>query len=194
MTEHRKLLLSMYITLDGYNEFPSYPGSEPPASEPEQVADAMWVQRWDSIDTLLFDRKTYDEWADFWPISKRTPDEHPWFRMMSEFAEKAQKVVISDSTGGTPWANTRTLDGDAAEGVARLRREPGKNMVVVAPNLGRELTRRGLIDEYLFAISPVILGKGNQYFGQLDSQQTLRLVDLKRFKAGEVFLRYETVR
>lgn len=184
----------MYITLDGYNEFPSYPGSEPKPSEPELVGDAMWVQRWGSMDTLLFDRKTYEEWADFWPTSKRTPEEHPWFRQLSEFAEKAQKVVISNSAGPTTWANSRTLEGDVAEAVARLRREPGKDMVVVAPGLGRELMRRGLIDDYLFAVCPVILGKGHQFFGGLESQQTLRLVEVKRFKAGELFLHYETVR
>jgi len=184
----------MYVTLDGYNEFPSYPGSEPPPSEPDLVADAMWIQRWGSMDTLLFDRETYDQWADFWPTSKRVAEEHPWFRQMSEFAERTQKVVISDSAVRTPWANTRVLEGDAAAAVARLRSEPGTNMVVVAPVLGRELMRRGLIDEYLFAVCPVILGKGHQFFGELDGQQTLRLVEVKKFKAGELFLYYETAR
>ena len=194
MPEPRKIILSMYLTLDGYNEFPSYPGSEPTASEPELVADAMWVQRWGSFDTLLFDRKTYEEWADFWPTSKRTAGEHPWFRQMSEFAEKAQKVVISDSARPTPWDNSRMLLGDIAAAVDQLRGEPGKDVVVVAPGLGRELMRRGLIDEYLFAVCPVILGKGHQFFGELDGQQTLRLVEVKHFRAGELFLHYETAR
>ena len=146
------------------------------------------------MDTLLFDWETYEQWADFWPTSKRTSGEHPWFQQMSEFAEKAQKVVLSDSAGETTWANSRILDGDAAASVAKLRGEPGKNMVVVAPALARDLMRRGLIDDYLFAISPVILGKGNQFFGELEGQQTLRLVEVKHFKAGEMFLHYETVR
>ena len=194
MPESRRIVLSMYVTLDGYNEFPTYPGSAPTASEPDLVSEAMWIRRWGSMDTLLFDRQTYEEWADFWPTSKRTADEHPWFRQMSEFAEKAQKVVISESTEPTTWAHTRTLDGDVAAAVARLRREPGKDLVVVAPELGRELMRRGLIDDYLFAVCPVILGKGRQFFGDLESQQTLRLVEVEQFKAGELFLHYETVR
>lgn len=194
MPEHRRIVLSLYMTLDGYNEFPSYPGSEPRASEPDLVPDAMWVQRWGSIDTLLFDRETYEQWADFWPTSKRTSEEHPWFRQMSEFAEKVQKVVISGSAGRTTWANSRILEGDVAAAVARVRREPGKNMVVVAPDLGSELMRRGLIDEYLFAVLPVTLGKGHQFFGELEGQQTLRLIEVKYFKAGELFLHYETAR
>ena len=113
---------------------------------------------------------------------------------MSEFSEKAQKVVISDSPGRTTWAHSRTLGGDVAAAVTRLRGEPGKNMVVVAPGLGRELMRRGLVDEYLFAVCPVILGKGAHFFGELEVQQTLRLIEVKQFKAGELFLHYETVR
>jgi dihydrofolate reductase len=113
---------------------------------------------------------------------------------MSEFAEKTQKVVISDSVGGTTWANSRVLEGAVAEAVARLRREPGKNVVVVAPELGRELMRRGLVDDYLHAVMPVILGKGHPFFGPLEGQQTLRLVEVKHFKAGELFHLYETAR
>lgn len=194
MPDRRRIILSMYLTLDGYNEFPSYPGSEPQAHEPDGVADAMWVQRWESFDTLLFDAKTYEEWADFWPTSKRTPDEHPWFRQMSEFAEKVQKVVISDSRSRTAWANSRLLEGDVGAAMVRLRSESGKDMVVVAPSLGRELMHRGLIDDYLFAVSPVILGKGHRFFAELERQQTLRLVEIKPFKAGELFLHYEAVR
>jgi dihydrofolate reductase len=137
MPEFRRTMLSLYMTLDGYNEFPSYPGSEPRASEPDLVADAMWIPRWGSIDTLLFDQETYDQWADFWPTSKRTSEEHPWFQQMSNFAERAQKVVFSNSAVRTSWANSRVLEGVVPAALARLRSEPGKNMVVVAPGLGR---------------------------------------------------------
>jgi dihydrofolate reductase len=194
MSGQRRIILSMYLTLDGYNEFPPYPGSEPPSSEPDQVAETMWVQRWRSIDTLLFDRETYDQWADFWPTSKRTPGEHPWFRQMSEFAEVAQKVVLGDAGAPTTWANSRTMGGDVPTTLARLRKEPGQDIVVVAPSLGRELLRRDLIDDYLFAILPVVLGKGHQFFGALEGQRTLRLVGVKRFDAGELFLHYQAVR
>jgi dihydrofolate reductase len=194
LPEPQRIILSMYLTRDGYNEFPSYPGSEPPPAEPDQVADAMWAQRWGSFDTLLFDRATYEQWAEFWPLSKRAPDEHPWFRQMSEFAEGAQKVILSDDGGPAAWANPRTIAGDLSTAVAQLPRELGGQMVVVAPGLGRDLMRLGLIDEYLFAVMPVLLGKGHSFFGELESQQTPRLVEVKRCTAGELFLHYETAR
>ncbi len=187
----RRLLLSMYITLDGYNEFPAYPGSEPPADEPDLIAEEMWIKRWDSIDALLFDDQTYGEWADFWPIANRTAGEHPWFRRMSEFADRVQKVVLSDSPRPTTWDATRFVSGELGEAVSRLKNEAGGTMAVVAPRLGMELTRRGLIDDYLFAVSPVILGKGRRFFEGLDHQRTLRLVEVRSFRAGELVLHYQ---
>ncbi len=67
-------------------------------------------------------------------------------------------------------------------------------MVVVAPDLGGQLMRLGLIDEYLFAVCPVVLGKGRRFFGELEDPLTLRLVEVRRFEAGEMFLHYETAR
>jgi dihydrofolate reductase len=183
----------MYLTLDGYNEFPTYPGSNPPADEPELIAEEMWVKRWDSIDTLLFDLQTYEQWADFWPIANRTAEEHPWYRQMSEFAERVQKVVLSESPRPTTWARTRFIPGDLGEAMQGLKNEPGGTMAVVAPRLGMELIRRGLIDDYFFAVCPVVLGKGNRFFEELEHQQTLRLVDVKSFKAGELVLHYQAV-
>ncbi len=54
--------------------------------------------------------------------------------------------------------------------------------------------RRGLIDDYFFAVFPVILGKGPPLFGDLEVQQTLQLAEVKHFKHGELFLHYTTLR
>lgn len=186
----RNVSLSMYITLDGYNEFPAYPGSEPGVDEPERVAEEMWIRRWASFDTLLFDGRTYQEWAEFWPLAKRTAGEHPWFRQMSAFAERTQKVVLGEPPRPTEWAGTRFVPGDPGEGVRKLKDESGGTIVVVAPRLGMELVRRHMVDEFLFAVSPVLLGKGNRFFEQFGQQQTLRLVEVKSFPAGELFLHY----
>lgn len=76
-------------------EFPEYPGSgDPPDGEEDPVAIEMWVKNWGTTDTLLFGRKTYEQWADFWPLSKRNPSEQPFYHQMSKFGEGAQKVVF----------------------------------------------------------------------------------------------------
>ena len=185
----------MYITLDGFNDFPEYPGSsDPPNDKEDLMAREMWVKNWDSTDSLLFDQETYGQWADFWPMAKRAQSEHPFLHQMSGFAEKAQKVVFSGAPNDASWANTRFIAGDVGAGVAQLRKEPGKTMALVAPKLAQQFMGLGLIDDYFFAFFPVILGKGHRLFEHLEKQQTLRLVDVKHFEHGEVFLHYETIR
>ncbi len=191
----RRITLQLYITLDGINEFPEYPGSgDPPAGEDDPIAKEMWVNNWKSTDTLLFDEETYGQWADFWPVSKRVKTEARFYHQMSRFAENAQKVVFSNTLKEATWSNSRVLKGGIGAGVARLRRERGKSMAVVAPVLARKLMGLGLIDDYFLTYFPVLLGRGRRLFGRLPRQQTLKLVEAKHFTYGEVFLHYQTVR
>jgi len=71
--------------------------------------------------------------------------------------------------------------------VARLKREPGKDIIVDAgPSLVQEFIRRGVADDYRIIVWPVILGRGKHYSGSMLKQQTL--------KHGELILHYETLR
>jgi dihydrofolate reductase len=46
-----------------------------------------------------------------------------------------------------PWSNSTLLKGDAAEAAARLKQEPGKDMVVLGSGeLVQSLRRRNLVD------------------------------------------------
>ena len=103
---------------------------------------------------------------------------------MSEFAEKAQKVVISDSAVGTTSADSRMVSTETSvrpwPECERAGQEHGRGRA----ELARACMRRGLIDDYLLAVFAVILGKGHQFFGALEVQQTLRPVEVKHFKAG----------
>jgi dihydrofolate reductase len=193
----RRITLQMYITLDGFNEFPEYPGSgDPPNDQEDPVSKEMWVRNWESIDTILFGRNFYEQWAEFWPASKRSSDEHPFYHRMSSFVDTAQKIVFSNRLKELPWQNSRVVSGEPSDVIAKLRTEPGKNMALVGGMcLAQQFMQRGLIDDYFLAVFPVILGKGqNKLFGELENQQTLKLVDSKHFEHGEVFLHYETIR
>ncbi len=193
----RRVALELYITLDGFNEFPTYPGSDEPRSheQPDLVAAEMWINHWDEFDTLLFDQEVYQQWAEFWPEKLRTAEEHPWFHEMSKFADRVQKVVLSDQPVHSDWSPTRTVPADPSAAVELLRSETGKDMALVgSTRLAREFMSLGLIDDYYFAISPVILGHGNRLFADLPKQVTLSLTEVKRFQYGELFLHYTAVR
>lgn len=191
----RRLTLQMYVTLDGYAEFPEYPGAGDTPPGEEDPSTEMWGKNWASTDTLVFGRQTYEQWADFWPATKRTPAESPYYHEMSRFADSAQKIVFSRTLKETRWSGSRIVTGDVRSVLAQLRSEPGKDMAVVGGTcLVQQLMREGLIDDYFLTVFPVILGKGPPLFGPVSTQQNLELVASKSYRHGELFLHYRTLR
>ncbi len=169
----RRVALELYITLDGFNEFPIYPGSDEPRhhEQPDLVA------------------------TECGPGRRRQPEGHPWVHERSRCADRVQKVVLSDRPVASDWSPTRTVPADPVAAIELLRKEPGKDMALVGgTRLAREFMGSGLIDDYYFAVFPVILGHGDRLFEELPKQVTLSLEEVRRFPYGELFLHYTAVR
>lgn len=185
----------MFMTLDGHAEFPKYPGHDEITGYPDPNFSDMWHKHYESIDTIILGRKAYEEWAEFWPLSKRTGGEPKDFLDFSNFLATCKKVVFSNSLNDAKWENSRIMKGDVKDAVAKLKEEPGKGMAVGGgPSLAQTFMRLNLIDDYFLTVYPVIYGQGKPLFGNLAEQVTLKLVSLERYKAGELFVHYERVK
>jgi dihydrofolate reductase len=80
----------------------------------------------------------------------------------------------------------------AAEEVAALKQLPGKDMIVLgSANFAATLTENGLIDEYRLMVFPVVLGSGHAHFQAIKRRLSMRLVNAKPFRSGNVLLCYE---
>ena len=53
-----------------------------------------------------------------------------------------------------------------------------------------QLAAHGLIDEYQFVVSPIILGHGRNLFSNLAKRMTLQTIETKTFPTGVVRHRY----
>jgi dihydrofolate reductase len=67
-------------------------------------------------------------------------------------------------------------------------------MDICGATLAAAAVRAGLIDEYVLATAPVLVGGGTPFFPTLDDRVHLRLVDTRTFQNGVVLTRYETKR
>ena len=107
---------------------------------------------------LLLGRRTYEDFFSVWP--KRT--DNPY----TEVLNRTQKYVASRTLSEPlPWENSTLLSGDAADAVARMRQEPGGDLGVLGSGaLVRSLAARGLVDEYVLLIHPLVLGSGRRLF------------------------------
>ena len=191
----RRITLNHYMTLHGYGEFPKYPGSDVVPREPGEAWKAMWSDRYDSVDTVIFGRRSFEGHLAIHSEAARKPGDAPYLFDFSRWLDHCQKIVFSRSLKKTDWQNSRVMSGNLNEIVAKLKAEPGKDIIVDGgPSLVHDFIAVGLVDDYRIAVWPVILGKGNHYWGSMLAQQTLKLVDVKTLTYGRLFLHYESVR
>src|SRR4029079_17947698 len=101
------------------------------------------------------------------------------------------KYVVSNTLERADWNNITILSGDVAAQVARLKAQPGGDLMVYgSPDLVDELLRHDLVDEYRLLLYPVILGSGKRLFRDRIDIHHLRLVETRAFESGVVLLTY----
>jgi dihydrofolate reductase len=134
---------------------------------------------------LLFGRRTYEDFASVWPNQKDNP--------FTEVLNNRQKYVASTTLQEPlPWSNSTLLKGDAAEAVARLKEQPGNDLVVLGSGeLVQTLMRHNLVDEYVLLIHPMVLGSGRRLFVDGGAFAALRLVETKTTTTGVVIATYQ---
>jgi dihydrofolate reductase len=178
----RKLIMWNMVTLDGFFE-----GTHPWDID---FHDAGWgeelqrfsIEQMSTADLLLFGRVTYEGMAQYW--SSATGE-------TADRMNAIQKVVFSRTLTSADWANSRLVSTDAAEEVARLKQEPGKDILVFgSARLCASLTRAGLIDEYRVGVNPIVLGQGNPLFKPDTGQMKMRLLESRPLQTGCVLLFY----
>ncbi len=192
----RAITVNLYTTLDGYGEFPDYPGSAYTPLEPDEMWKLLWSDRYDSVDTVVFGRRSFEGHAQVHREATRKPDD-PWYMFeYSRWLDRCNKVVISSTIKETDWQPTRIMSGPLEEIVAKLKSEPGKNILVDGgPALVKSFIEKGLADELRMVVFPVIYGRGPGYWPKLtEGQRTLHLLSAKTLPYGELVLQYEAVR
>jgi dihydrofolate reductase len=151
----------------------------------DPVMGAVAAEGMANTGPILLGRRTYQDFHSFWPHQTDNP--------FTEVLDNSQKYVAS-TTLSEPlaWKNSTLLEGDAAEAVAGLKRQPGKDMVVLGSGeLVQALMRRTLVDQYVLLIHPLVLGSGRRLFPDGGAPATLRLVDTKTTTTGVVIATYQ---
>jgi dihydrofolate reductase len=101
------------------------------------------------------------------------------------------KVVFSRTMQSADWPETRIARGDTAEEIARLKAEPGGEIVAHGgTQFVRSLIRLGLVDQYRLWVLPAAAGKGAALFTDLAQPLKLRLDKSTAFPSGILELVY----
>jgi dihydrofolate reductase len=173
----RKLVLEMAMSLDGLVARPGRHGAGGWGAPPEDPALKQRKLDWmRDADLHLMGRLTYGEMAEFWPTS-----DDAYAAPMNDIP----KVVFSKTLEQATWRGSRIARGDLADEIARLKSEPGKDMIAWGgAAFAQSLVRLGLVDEYRLVLQPVALGEGLPLFKGLTTPLSLELVEAVTYKTG----------
>lgn len=169
----RKLVESTFVTLDGVISSPERWG--PPYWDDEHAGYAMDMLL--AADALLLGRETYEGFAQAWPAMAGNA--------YSDRMNDLPKYVASRTLQETTW-NAVVIDGDVAEQVAKLKEQPGENLLKFGTGeLDVTLLQHSLVDEYHLWVFPVVAGGGQRLFDGIDTTH-LALTGTTTFKSGIV--------
>jgi dihydrofolate reductase len=190
-----KLIVVNNLSLDGVMQSPGRRDEDTRGgfdrggwAEPYQddvIARAMG-ERMAQPGPLLFGRRTYEDFASYWPRQTGNP--------YTDVLNKVHKYVASTTlTAPLPWANSSLITGDVVDAVAALKEHSDQDIGVLGSgDLLRTLMRHALVDEYVLLIYPLILGKGRRMFTDDAAYDTLRLVGSVTSTTGVMIATYRT--
>ncbi|HWL90063.1 MAG TPA: dihydrofolate reductase family protein [Actinomycetota bacterium] len=189
----RKLIVSTFLTLDGVMQAPGGPEEDDSGG----FAHGGWsVNYWDDLMgdvmteafgvpfDLLLGRRTYEIFSAYWPDAPEEAGSKP--------LNDATKYVVSHGRPPLEWEESVLIEGDAAEGVAKLKESDGPELQVHGSgNLIQTLMRHGLVDEYRLWVFPLVIGSGKRLFADGTIPAGLKLADSKVSTTGVVIGTYE---
>jgi dihydrofolate reductase len=189
----RNLIVSTFLTLDGVMQAPGGPGED----DSGRFAQGGWsVNYWDELMgevmgeatskpfAMVLGRRTYEIMAAHWP--------HASEEAGAKVFNEATKYVATRSHPTLEWSNSVVIEGDAAEGIAKLKEEDGPELQVHGSgNLIQTLIRNNLIDQYRLWVFPLVIGSGKRLFAEGTIPSALKLVDNKVSTTGVLIGTYE---
>ena len=185
----RKLKIIEHISLDGVIQssgedgFPYSDWTAPyrtPAGR-----DAVIAAQGERFD-LLLGRRTYDIWSDFWPKVPSSP--------LADGLNAATKFVATHRPESLEWGPFEGLGPDIVDGVRRIKSQDGPDLILWGSStLTSTLLERGLADEVLLAVYPVLLGTGKRFFAEGTPPRSFELASTKAMPSGIIFSTYRLV-
>jgi dihydrofolate reductase len=180
----RPLILHMSVSLDGFVarrdgmiDWLSGDGPDHGASRHRANLELLG-----QIGTIVLGRGAYEQMWEAWATSDSP---------MAQLLNALPKVVFSQSLDDVAWNNARVSRAPVDDEIPKLKREPGKDIIVFGgARIANSLMRHRLIDEYRLTFHPVALGDGLPLMHGLPEPQRLELVSSTAYADGCVMQQF----
>jgi dihydrofolate reductase len=177
----RKVVAAYFVSLDGVAEAP-----DRFVTGWDEETDASGAELIATQDTVILGRRSYNEWADFWPTSDVEP--------FASFINTVPKYVATSTPLDRTWTNSHAIEGNLADFVRTLKTQPGADIGIHASiSITQALLAAGLVDELRLVIAPTIAATGQKLLENLPPTD-LRPLQATLTPAGHLLIHYEVVR
>lgn len=194
----RKIVMLNRVSMDGFFASRNQKtwGMDWFVQDPEVDKAAHALVAGDSPpDTLILGGITYRGLERSWTPWLKDPKAPKQMKAVAEELTGMNKVVFSKSLkkGEITWENTQLHATNLIKVVKNLKQGKGAGIMIMGSGtIIQQLANAGLIDEYVFIVTPVVAGEGKPLFKDV-KQFGLKLLSTKSFKSGNDLLHYETV-
>ncbi len=189
-----KLIYSITTSLDGYvaDKNGNFEWAKPSEEVHAFVNDIVR-----NASTFLFGRNMYETMKvwDTIPTDGISEFMDGPSQAMNDFAkiwQAAKKIVYSTWLSNVTIANATIERSFNPRIIQKLVAESDKDFGIGGPHLAAEAIKAGIVDEYHQFVVPQIIGSGN-FWLPLDVNSKLKLVDLRKFENGFVYLQYRKI-
>jgi dihydrofolate reductase len=177
----RKVVVYELLSLDGVAE-----GPDRFFTEWDDAMDANLDAVIAAQDAVILGRRSYDEWAEFWPGSDIQP--------FATFINEVPKYVATSAPLERSWTNATAVDGSLVEFVRELAGQPGGDIGVHASiSVARALLAANVVDELKLVTAPTIVGSGQQLLEGLPSIR-LESIRSESSPSGHLLVDYRVLR
>lgn len=175
-----RILIDLFTTLDGVAQAPGGPDEDPsggfrfggwqaPLFDEHVGREVMAGMA--ELDALLLGRRTYDIFAGYWPHHTDGPEGE-----IGRLFDRVPKYVASRGTPRLDWPGSTPVGPDIDAAVAMLRARHRRVHVIGSIDFAHTLLDRGLFDELVLWVYPVVLGQGKKVFPEGATPGRLRLL------------------
>jgi dihydrofolate reductase len=134
-------------------------------------------------DAVLLGRRTYDDWAAFWPNSDIEP--------FASFINGVRKFVVTSTPPEQEWPPTKVIESELARFVGDLKQQPGGDIGIHGSILlAQSLLQASLVDELRLVIAPAVQMRGRRLFDR-GSPRRLSLTRSVTSPTGYLLLDYQ---
>ena len=183
----RKVVLNLAVSLDGFIEGPNGEIDWCEIGDDDVMGEGSVFDLFlNSIDTILYGRISYDLWGQYQPPAGASAvEKNIWEKVHSK-----EKYVFS--TNAVPDGKASFISTDIPSKIQAMKKLPGKDIWLYGGSgIITSFMNEGLVDAYLLAVHPVILGAGKPLFTGIMHRVGLQLQKAIPSKSGVVVLHYE---